>query len=248
MATPPFLITAEQNSDSHFRLAVRLRGLGLHHLATKIEDCGKRFHRSDKDRKFLPRWCRSKACPICATRLGKKTFAKHRERLAALMDQGGEAYFLTRTTPIGHLDEEAHARMIHLDIRGFTSDPWWKVKAQSTAVLTALEFGKESGLAHGHHLVAATTPHDASAVVEHLLSRWLRRHPEASLNAQDTCGPLKTVAAMEHWLSYITKGSRIDPDWSDDAILAAVALMSNGHQPITACGLARKARRPKPKQ
>ncbi|MBS1941290.1 MAG: hypothetical protein JST38_10480 [Bacteroidetes bacterium] len=162
------------------------------------------------------------------------------------MDQGGEAYFLTLTTPIGHLDEEAHARKIHRDLRGFTSDTRWKGKGRSTALITALEFGTESGHAHGHHLVVAKTPHDAGAVVECLLSRWLRRHPKASLIAQDTIGPLKTTGEMEHWLSYITKGSRIDPDWTDDAILAAVALMTNGHQPITACGLARKARRPKP--
>ena len=237
--TPLFLNSSEPTSDPHAALIARLRELKQHHLALRIEDCAKRFGLRASDKRILPIWCRSKLCPICAERLAREAFQKYQPRLAAVMGQSGEAYLLTLTAPADADDAVAMASRMHKELRGFTSDSWWKArKSRCVGILTALEFGWEHGQAHGHQLVVAPKPDDAAAVVDALLSRWLQRNPEAVLAAQDTLGPLQTPDEMKRALIYLVKGSRIGPHWADETILAAVATLSNGSHPLTACGLA----------
>lgn len=230
--------TADETTDQNIRLAVRLREVEEHRLATRIEDCGRRLLRRAQGEPILPQWCRLKLCPICGVRIAKGVAARYRPVVHRVLEMGGEGRFLTLTAP-PVLDPFRDAADRHRFARGFTTDAWWRKSAKELGVFTALEFGQDGGHPHVHYLVLAANPTAAGAAVEGLTSRWLRRYPEAIIQAQDASGPLCSLKDLENILGYITKGSRIQAEWPDEAILAAIAHMTNRKRPFTASGLAR---------
>lgn len=239
-----FFNTADGTLDPAHGVSQRLREIGEHRLATRLEDCGRRHVRRREGDPIVPRWCRLKICPICATRSAKAATVKYLPPLSKVIHEGGHAYFVTLTAPAVDrvLDE---ATRLHRFARSFTTEAWWRELHREVSVLTALEFGPEQGHPHIHHLVVCRTPEGAGRAVEALVSRWLRRHPQALLEAQDMTGPLETVEAMRRYLGYITKGSRLQTHWDDAALLAALRCMTNRKRPLTACGAVLPPRRPR---
>lgn len=187
-------------------------------------------------------FCGQRFCPICRPRWQGLSKWEWWPKIAEITGAGGMVFAGTLTRPPtgGTLLEQK--RSIRRVVSKMFDRRQWKGPrgfVHQVGILLVIEIGTEGvheGLVHVHLLVVSPKSEVAHAAIEWMRDIWLELNPDASPLAQDVSA-CRGPEGFDKWLSYILKGSTLDPSWDDDRLEAMVQALTDGSHRLTSYGL-----------
>lgn len=233
----------------NMRLADRLELLRYRREAKALRCCG-RARQFDGGDLFPGLPCNRKFCPACRAFGQYKKFGSLQARVLDLVVPGGASGFVTLTLPTwvsGTIHErtrflrEAFSSLLRRQAwkgpKGFKND-------LGLVVGTEISYGgDDNGHPHLHALPAGLDAARVEAAGAWLLEAWHDQIPGASPQAQHAEAVDSSPVVLMARLSYVLKGSPVDPDLPEDLLLGLVEELSCGRQHVTVSGLLRTPRR-----
>jgi hypothetical protein len=216
----------------------------LRKAAQKLANCGRRcipvvLHRRIW-RVYLG--CGAAYCPVCALRKGGRIFNPMRARLLRTLHPSGAAAHLVLALPHGSGSVLDRLTLLADEVRSAKHTPSWEKRFKHTVgVVMGLEVaggGDLRGHPHAHLFVYSARAGEIQAFVAWLKARWCRRVQGVLVEG---CEELHLSMDPNDWaprLSYVLKGSELNPTWPPDLLQEVVASLSAGKQLITTWGIA----------
>lgn len=232
-----------QGGRAWLALTARVHAVGMEEAFRALTACAlgiRGAFGSERAMGFSPccRWF----CPPCARRRQRNLTRAWIASLQEAMNGTGGCAFLTLTLP-GGSPASRRLASIRQSLDKLRRRVAWKSRphgwGEKVGILCALEVsaGRDGdGHPHAHLLVFGPDAHVVQGCQDWLLATWLSLHPAASRAGQRPTQVIPHSGCWRAKVSYLFKGTRLDPSWSPATLRLVLGLFPSGSRAFVTWG------------